>query len=101
MQNLSYEYEFYLLENKKSYICINGFALNLALKLRLGTNWKWPQIFIYLFIFIILTDGNQLITYFHQIVLAVYHCITGTPAFLLIFQSVYRIERTKRIMLIR
>ena len=45
--NLSCEYEFYLLENKKSYIYINGFALNLALKLRLDTNWKWPQIFIY------------------------------------------------------
>ena len=49
MQNLSSEYEFYLLENKKSYIRINGFSLNLALKLRLGTNWKWPQIFIYFY----------------------------------------------------
>ena len=41
MQNLSCENEFYLHENE-THFRINGFALSLALKQRLGATWKWP-----------------------------------------------------------
>ena len=41
MQNLSCDNEFYLHENE-THFRINGFALSLALKQRLGATWRWP-----------------------------------------------------------
>ena len=42
-QNLSYENEFYLPGNRKSFLqLINSFELSLALKQRLGTTRNWP-----------------------------------------------------------
>ena len=43
VQNLSYENEFYLHENK-NHFRITSFALSLDLKQRLGATWKWPII---------------------------------------------------------
>ena len=40
VKNLSCENEFHLREIKKSFSCLNGFALSLALKQRLGTSQK-------------------------------------------------------------
>ena len=42
MQNLSCDNEFICIRVKRNHFRINGFALSLALKQRLGATWKWP-----------------------------------------------------------
>ena len=42
-QNLCWQNEFHLHDNKKSFFYINSFALSLALKQRLGATRKWPK----------------------------------------------------------